>query len=398
MRSAPIPLVDVTRRQGVAREPLVHSRGVKRSTRRQDIQMDAARASQVAVEADPFNILVLNYTMTCPLACDYCCYSCGPRRVETMNLDFAMNIVEQAIDLGVFSEFGFTGGEPLVYYDDILALTARMRRAQVPFSMISACDWATDSRSARHVLDPLVANGMSVFTISHDPSHERWVSRDNVRRVADIVLGTDVHLVLCGSFEDPAADLRMIFPEYADRENVSFVTRVVLPTPGRAHHRGITPSYYPGVEMNTPDCCYKRIYHDVTVFWDGEVYPCCSVYNRSTPALSFGNLYNEPLNKVWDKIESSYFLRTMKWNGLHALEAELLQANPNLKGLLPDENASVGPCDRCAMLLKSEQVAQAILQLSEARELAEMRRILAQLEATLDEDTLKSLLLACRED
>ena len=68
------------------------------------------------------NALVLNYTMTCPLACDFCCYGCAPTRKEKIELRLALRLVSEAAEMGKFSSIGFTGGEPLLYADDILLI------------------------------------------------------------------------------------------------------------------------------------------------------------------------------------------------------------------------------------------------------------------------------------
>ncbi|MBN2533230.1 MAG: RiPP maturation radical SAM C-methyltransferase [Spirochaetales bacterium] len=43
------------------------------------------------------HVLVFNYTLTCPLACDFCCFHCHPGRQEKMPLDLAVSLVKQAV-------------------------------------------------------------------------------------------------------------------------------------------------------------------------------------------------------------------------------------------------------------------------------------------------------------
>lgn len=380
------PIVGLSRRQSPDKAVPTWSLQERRSTRRQDQILESAFAQSIPIEDDAFNILILNYTMTCPLACDYCCYSCGPRRAETMDLDFALSIVNQAAELGVFKEFGFTGGEPLVYQEDILQLTRRMHELEMPFSMISSCFWATDDEAVNLTLKPLVENGMSVFTISHDPSHECWVPRDFATRAGKFILEEGVRLVICGSFYDESNDLRDIFPEFKDCSNVSFVTRVVLPTQGRAERKGVTPSFYPNANLTNNHTCYKRIYHDVTVFWDGEVYPCCSVYNRDTPSLSFGNLYNEPLAQIWDRIESSQFLKIIKLAGFDKLQQELLENYPELELEIPPKSEMIGPCHRCFQYLSNQKVRDSIKELYAQREQDQVKEFLSRIVELAGED------------
>jgi len=303
-----------------------------------------------------------------------------------MDFDFALNIVNQAAELGVFKEFGFTGGEPLVYQEDIQLLTHRMHELDMPFSMISSCFWATDDEAVKLTLGPLVENGMSVFTISHDPSHERWVPRDFAVRAGKFILEKGVRLVICGSFYDESTNLKDIFPEFRECATVSFVTRVVLPTQGRAERRGIMPSFYPNVDLTSDHTCYKRIYHDVTVFWDGEVYPCCSVYNRSTPGLSVGNLYNEPLANIWDRIESSQFLKVIKLAGFDRLQQDLLENYPELALEIPLKSETIGPCDRCFQYLSNQKIRDAINLLYAEREQDQVKEFLSRVVALAGED------------
>ncbi len=382
MKTVPIPRVDPNQRVGSGRSVPIWPPQEKRTTKRQKMLLESAGAQGVRLEADPFNICILNYTMTCPLACDYCCYSCGPRRTETMNLDFALSVVGQAVALGVFTEFGFTGGEALIYFDDILILTEIMRKAGIPFSMISSCDWASERVTAEAKLGPLLDNGMSVFTISHDPSHERWVPREHVLLAGSIVPEAGCRLAICGSFYDSKHNLREMFPEFAENPSVSFVTRVVLPTPGRASHRRIMPSFYPEADLSGPCTCYKRVYHDITVFWDGEVYPCCSVYNRDTPELSFGNLYETPLSTIWDAIEASHFLHRIKWAGFDHLEKELVSWRPELAAHLPTPGTMIGPCDRCHQFFRNQILRDAVIEWSTEREIDSVRHILRKVAAS----------------
>src|SRR4051812_1417900 len=115
-----IPVVDVSRRTGADRQLLAWEPSAGRSTEEQDRAAARASARAIDIENDRHNVLVLNYTMACPLACDFCCYACGPRRTETMELDLALDLVEQAADLGVFGACSFTGGDPFVYYEDMV--------------------------------------------------------------------------------------------------------------------------------------------------------------------------------------------------------------------------------------------------------------------------------------
>src|SRR5215203_5673235 len=106
-----LPILDAPRR-GPDQQLLRWQPGAPLERRAQDAAAMRAMARGVELERDRQNVLVLNYTMTCPLACDFCCYASGPRRGETMDLNLALDLVDQAADLGVFGACSFTGGDP----------------------------------------------------------------------------------------------------------------------------------------------------------------------------------------------------------------------------------------------------------------------------------------------
>lgn len=352
-----LPVVDVSRRTP-DRDVAPWTPGPVLTTERQDRAAARALSRGIDIEKDLHNVLVLNYTMTCPLACDFCCYSCGPLRTETMDLALALDLVDQAAELGVFEACSLTGGEPFAYYSDMLAISERMAQHELPFNMISACAWATDQRTVDSMLRPLVENGMVGITASHDPSHEKWVPRDNIRRVVSAAVELGLQASVFGTFYDETR-LEEMFPEYVGIAGVTLNSRPVGSEVGRLRHKPMSRSSFPRTDFSG-DTCYRRVYHDVTVFWDGEVYPCCSVYNRETPGISYGNVYEASLREIWGRIEGSVFLRTIKHTGFAELYVRIKQADPELADLLPDPGIALGACHLCHLLMSDTDVSRRV--------------------------------------
>jgi hypothetical protein len=321
-------------------------------------------------------VLVLNYTMACPLACDFCCYACGPRRTETMDLGLALDLVSQAADLGVFGACSFTGGDPFVYYDDMLVISARMAEHGLGFNVISACAWATDDAAVDAMLQPLIDNGLTGITASHDPSHERWVPRENVVRVVSGALRLGIRAGVFGTFYD-GADVRDLFPEFAGVADVALESRPVGSGVGRLKHAQPSGGALSGAGVRG-DTCYRRVYHDVTVFWDGEVYPCCSVYNRATPGISYGNVYATPLRQIWQRIEGSLFLRIVKRSGFRDLYALLQRLDPTLAAALPDPASAAGACQLCNRLMSDDELSQRVHEVLAREEQRRVERLVLQ--------------------
>lgn len=385
----PLPAADPgkTRRED---RPLVGwSRDEHRSQKLQDNAL--AAAAGMSIEADAFNVLILNYTMKCSLACDFCCYGCTPKRTETMSLPFALDLVDQAASLGVFAQGGFTGGEPLLFLPEIKQIAARMHSYGMKFSMISACDWAKTDEAASATVNPLADLGMEVLSISYDPTHGKWVPQDNVRRVIAACARKGVNVVIAASFYSAEEKLQNVFPDLVGDPNVELVNRLVLPT-GNARNRGLSPQSYQVELQHEAYACYKRIYHDLTVFWDGEVYPCCSVFNRATPGLSLGNLYERTLAQVWDRLEGSLMFRCMKRQGFSALYDTVRRRDPSLAARLPDPGEALGPCELCHRVFKDEALAADIASVFTAVERDRIRAILASARNVSDEVKIRRML------
>ena len=151
--------------------------GEVRSTAEQVRVAARAREAGIASDDQPYNVLVLNYTMQCPLACDFCCYSCGPHRTETMDKQLAVDLIGQAADLEVFGAVAFTGGEPFTFYDELVELSEVLSRRGLQMHVITACGWATGESDPAERLRPLVANGLTRLAVSHDPSHRSSPNR-----------------------------------------------------------------------------------------------------------------------------------------------------------------------------------------------------------------------------
>ena len=68
----------------------------------------------------------LLYTNRCPLTCRHCVVSASPERTDKMDIGLAERAIRDAAAWGVLT-VGFSGGEPLLYWEEI----AELRIAEV---------------------------------------------------------------------------------------------------------------------------------------------------------------------------------------------------------------------------------------------------------------------------
>lgn len=306
------------------------------------------------------SILVLNYTMACPLKCDFCCYSCHSGRAsQKMPIDLAFSLVDQAATLGVFSSIAFTGGEPLLFPDEVCAIAERAQSHSLPFTIATACHWADSPESAEALIDRLADLGLSRLNVSHDPAHAEFVRTANVINACNASLRRQVDTYVVGTFADAGESLAGYAPELAGIPGLRLFNKYIAKV-GRAASRPITQSTY-GLHLGLDDlACYRRIYHDLVVFWDGRTYPCCSTFNRSTPGIQAGNAHFESLKDIWDRVDGSLLLRTMKRKGLGELYRIIEERDPELAAELPRVESSAGPCSLCHAIFGTRSMSDRV--------------------------------------
>jgi MoaA/NifB/PqqE/SkfB family radical SAM enzyme len=336
------------------------------------------------------NVLVLNYTLICPLACDFCCYSCHPKRTEKMDFALARRLIAEAAGLGVFSSIGFTGGEPLLFEDELSDLSDDLARYGLRFTIATAAHWAKDRQHGRELLRRLAANGLSRLNISYDPSHQRFVPRDAVINAATsaVELGIETHVV--GTFYSPDDSVEKSLPELAGVVNIQ--SKLVAKV-GRASCKSISRSAY-GLATESLDClaCYRHIYHDMVIFFDGNVYPCCSTFNRATPGLVLGNVLQEPLAAIWTRLDGSEMFRVMKRKGFGEVYRLVAKYDPTLVDQLPKPEEVLGPCSLCNGIFKDPSVATRINDVFAHAEMELVNQIVDRLTHLIGEEEVNSML------
>jgi hypothetical protein len=307
-----------------------------------------------------------------------------------MEFHLAERLIEEAADLGVFSSIGFTGGEPLLFEAEIIALSELLRSKGLSFTIATAAHWADDRCHASELLTQLAANGLTRINISYDPSHSKFVSRNSVLNAAgcSVDLGIETHVV--GTFYSPDLSLESALPELVGIANLQ--SKLVAKV-GRASRKPIDRHRY-RLEVEALDqlACYRHIYHDVVVFWDGNVYPCCSTFNRDTPGLVIGNVREESLRTIWARLNGSEMFRVMKRKGFGEFYRIVTRIDPELIELLPTPSAVLGPCSLCNQIFKDESIARRISRIFATAEVELVREVVGRLSELLDERELDSMI------
>lgn len=302
------------------------------------------------------NCLVLNYTLACPLHCAFCCYGCSPKRQEKMPLALASNLIDQAAQMGVFSSVGFTGGEAMLFEEEIRLLAKRLQGHGLRFTLATSGHWAVNLKAAHTSIAILAERGLCRLNLSYDHDHAAHIPAQNILNAATACQANGVPCYVIGTFDHPDDTLENLLPELADFPCVSLASKTIAEI-GRAKRR--QPDRQPTLQLDDL-ACYRRQYHDIAVFWDGLAYPCCSTFNRATPGLVLGDTTTTSLQQIYEMANGSTLLRILKRKGFSRLYEVIKETDNDVFSILPKIDGCNGPCSLCNKLLSDDGISKKI--------------------------------------
>lgn len=257
------------------------------------------------------------YTFRCPNECEHCCYECGPHREEKCDPSQAATWVEAAARHGC-TDMGFSGGECLLYMDEVLELSRIAAEAGLTPTIATGAFWATSPDAAGDVVGKLQSAGVRRVVVSADAFHQKSVSLERVRNAlaACSAASMEVHVSVTRTRRDAEweKEARGILEPYMKHVRYTMVGPVGR---WRSHH-----AEFPRGDRERVDVC--RSVFEITIYPNGDVYPCCSgaigeVYNRGRNALRIGNDREEDPGDILERAEHSIVLNALRIAGPNGL-------------------------------------------------------------------------------
>lgn len=283
----------------------------------------------------------------CPLKCNFCCSTrdvVGPRRIRQSMMEDVMT--RFAGEPGV-ARFSFTGGEPFLYLPDIKAAIRTVRAAGVtqPVHIMTSSHWARDIDQVRETLTELHGLGLDLLGLSYDHEHAKWVSPAQIEMVCDVAaeLGIKVHLV--GTFWNETDRLTDLIPELVARPEIRTFTYPVAEM-GRAKESATGPRRR-DVPKEDKYSCGRGGTYSLSVYPDGEVYPCCAGGLQIEGKLSCGNVNRDQPARIIYTALTKFHVRMVKEYGWGVLYALVEREAPELVPQLPRFEEADGVCTIC---------------------------------------------------
>lgn len=123
-------------------------------------------------------ILAIHLTYQCPLQCAHCCFSSNMYRLGHLSESQVLQAIDQAATLSSIRAIGFTGGDPLLQRDILLAGIRRAHEHHLRTRVVTSAYWAVSKKKAAAVTDALSQAGLDELTISYDDAHANFVRED----------------------------------------------------------------------------------------------------------------------------------------------------------------------------------------------------------------------------
>jgi hypothetical protein len=141
--------------------------------------------------------LSIMLTHKCNAQCTHCGTLSGPKVGGRANLASVFAAIDSGPSNG-FANVVFTGGEPTIYFDDLLACITRANERGLATRVVSNGGWAKSRERAQYKLGRLINAGLGEINFSTGDEHVRFVPLNHVALgiVAALDAELPVHLMI----------------------------------------------------------------------------------------------------------------------------------------------------------------------------------------------------------
>lgn len=262
------------------------------------------------MKLNQYYMLGLIYTYKCNAECDICIFSCSPKREEKMSLDTAKKLIKEAKDAGI-KLIGISGGEPFVYYDELLELSNYVRKQQLALTITTNCYWADTYEHAVEKLEQLKENGAEHIKISADDFHGKYVSYKNIVNVLRAGRTVNVRVVLGCTVTKNSSRLKGLLEHIENEAFGNILTEISCYPIGRAKEKFNRNDFIYTNDINK----FCREQGMLSVTPTGEVYPCGNICSF-VPSRCVGSIYEESLAELIEKAETNGHTEYIANNGI----------------------------------------------------------------------------------
>lgn len=284
--------------------------------------------------------LAFGYSTRCNLRCEHCVATDDIPDNGKMELARALELVDQLAEAGV-GGLSFSAGEPLLYFDEIVALVNRCRQKEIYSRIVTNCFWAKTAAAAAAVVAALQENGLNQLRLSCSRWHQKNIDRNQVLHAARSCrkLGLPYYISFVTDFSREDAP----YEEFLRSHGLTFFPEPVIYA-GRAGsfgRRRIRTDYQ-------ANCCEMNPYLTPEL----AMYACCDAGSRFSQTNFFylGDLAAKSIAELFVKSETDRLFNLIRTMGLTNIASYL--------GLPSREIITYSKCELCRKLFDCPATVQ----------------------------------------
>jgi MoaA/NifB/PqqE/SkfB family radical SAM enzyme len=300
-----------------------------------------------------FNSLVLIPSAHCNIKCRHCAPECGPHSKQAWDVELLHRCLDEAAAIeNLGKSVHFAGGEPFLYYPQMLELAQHARAQRFGVSIVTNAFWGVNQARAEKMVASLVEAGLKRVEVSTDVFHQEFIP---IKTVAVAIRALKQHhvsvslRVITSRRHQVDETLRQLSPDELDE--LEIVGSPVVPV-GRARVAVPKEEYYLS-PSGACGSCHSLL--NLTVSPDGNVSPCCAGSEYS-PSLSLGNVRDLPLDTIVRLAEWNALVKKLVFQGPAVFFDVLKEAG--LGDRVRDEYTNI--CHACSELLSDPETAAVI--------------------------------------
>jgi len=295
-------------------------------------------------------------TDRCNASCGMCCFSCTPHNRTLLDIGLVKDYIRQAAELGTVKSINFSGGEAIMYYDELLECIACAKSYGFRSTLVSNGFWAADMEKGRALLGGLVAEGLTDLSLSVDQFHQEYVPLTSVRNA--MRLAEEFHVLSAITLVELRDGFSAAFSMDALRPLIYGKNLIVYPAfPAGAAVKNIPDDQF--IRVCAPDSARCPFDHTFTVLFDGSVLMCCSQFSREIPPVHLGRYETTTLKDAIHNFNNNPYLYVLLSEGFK-FYVDLARS----LGFSVDEHYCVA-CHLCHHLLGNALFLQAALPMVE---------------------------------
>lgn len=283
----------------------------------------------------------------------YVVFNVHLKKKNVLDKELIKNYISQAKEIGTFRTIGFSGGEAILYYEQLKEIMEYAFSLGFRSTLVTNGFWGRDVNRGYQMISGLVEAGLSKLSISVDRFHQEFIPIDSVKSALRITekIGVKTTITFMGLKGDENCYelMEQLRPEIYGK-NLYFYP--VFPV-GRATEYVLNEQIIKICHKDTAACPYTKDF-DIIVLFDGTIMMCCSEFSKEIEMTHLGNYQYTSLKEAINTFNQNDFIYVLlinkfKW---YIDLAEKL-------GFKLEEYYSI-PCQLCYTLFTNKEYVQTI--------------------------------------